>query len=232
MTSLALQITAIIIRSWFGFSFAIHSENRNVSQEMSGGLFLVSPSQICVDEGNGTDCKSPERLTANDNKTFEATNQLLTQSVLIPRILVLVGLAASTCGWLLLYCYLCLSKRSNKQRCVGVTSAIFWIFAALPEFTAVGIQIFVNLNMTNTVNFIAVTVKELGIHVFADFITPWAVFALGAGASLNVIIGIIVALPTCEKDVSKTVILYSKLSKGQKDRFRILDHDDEYDSDL
>ncbi|XP_045175892.2 uncharacterized protein LOC123536628 [Mercenaria mercenaria] len=229
--ALVLQTVGLLGHSWFGFSFTVHTNGRKVTQQMHGGLLFFSPLEVCVENANGTNCKTSDQLPLTERRSFEATNQILSQSVFIQRGLVITGLTATSFGFIFLYLYLFMNKNFKKHRCIGITSAIFWTLAALPEYIAVGVQIFANMNMKNSMNVMALNQGELGIQLQGEFITPWAVIVLGVGASLAVTTGIIVAVTTCGKHVNKTVILYKKLPAGHNDKLQILERDSDDDDD-
>ncbi|XP_060563103.1 uncharacterized protein LOC132722599, partial [Ruditapes philippinarum] len=176
--SMVLQVIGLVGHSWFGFSLTVDNNGQKMTQTMHGGLLYFSPLKVCLDDGNGSRCRTPEQMTIQERRSFEATNQILSRSVIIQRCLVITGLASSCCGLIFLFIYLFIFKKLFKHRCSGITSAVFWIFAALPEYIAIGVQIFANFNMKSSINVMALSEDTLGMHVQAQFITPWAVILL------------------------------------------------------
>ncbi|XP_045177122.2 uncharacterized protein LOC123537465 [Mercenaria mercenaria] len=225
ISSLILQIIGLTGHNWFGFSLTMNTDGINVTGKMHGGLFHFSPLEIC--EGNQTVCKTPDLYLPEERKTFDELNRKFSQILLILRSLVITGITTSSCGIILLYLYLFTSKKPKILLCTGTASAISWMFTALPELTAVGVQIYVNLNIKKSVNIMPNSGQNHEEdNLQATFITPWDVTIVGVGAALAFVVGVIVFLTTFEKLRNNTVIRFRKSSLGN-DEIRIIDNNEE-----
>ena len=69
--SLALQVIGLVGHSWFGFSLTVDNNGQIMTQGMHGGLLYFSPLNVCIDDGNGSMCKTTDQMSQLERKSFD-----------------------------------------------------------------------------------------------------------------------------------------------------------------
>ncbi|XP_060597568.1 uncharacterized protein LOC132751431 [Ruditapes philippinarum] len=226
IAALVLQTIGLTGNMWFGFSLTMNKNGINVTGKMHGGLLEFTPLEIC--DGSETTCKTPDQFPENQRRTFDEMDRKFSDILKVLRSLVITGIATSSCGMVMLFLYLFTSKRPKTLLCTGTASAIAWMFAALPVFTAIGVQLYLNMNIKRSSKFLTTTgTSEVEDQLHISFITPWDLIIIGVGGGLAFIVGILVFLTTVDKSRNTPKVRFRKISRDT-DEIRIVENEEEF----
>lgn len=224
VASLVLQMIGLTGNNWYGFSLTLNMNSKNVTGKMHGGLLVFSPFEIC--EGDDALCKNPNQFSAYERTTSEELNRKFSDILLVLRSLVITGITSSTFGGVILCMYLWVSKNPRNLVCTGTSSAVFWMFTVLPEYIAVGIQVYVNMNIKKTSEDVPVGVHNQG-QFSVKFSTPWDVTIIGVGATLAFVDGVVIFMTTLDKRNSTSVVGFRKHPE-LLDEMKVIHASDDY----
>ncbi|XP_060563098.1 uncharacterized protein LOC132722594 [Ruditapes philippinarum] len=126
------------------------------------------------------------------------------------------------------YFYICSLQKDQRHYCVtGTASAIAWMFAALPVFTAIGVQLYLNMNIKRSSQFLTTGTSEAEDQLHISFITPWDLIIIGVGGGLAFVVGILVFLTTVDKSRNTPKVRFRKISRDT-DEIRIVENEEEF----